>query len=177
MNCPCCPWPIVSFIGPTWGPSGADRTQVGAMLASWTLLYGYLSIVVANTLSVTSLGIWSLIYTSWYTIPCHRSHMISPLISSDTLDGALHDYAFSLYLNNYDNPIALIWLRQHVALIWWPRSLYSRMLTPSHISHFFIYAHAISFFLNYFTKSFYVVTPCHGCKMCTPMHCFDIIMT
>ena len=26
--------------GPTWGPSGADRTQVGPMLAAWTLLYG-----------------------------------------------------------------------------------------------------------------------------------------
>ena len=26
--------------GPTWGPSGADRTQVGPMLAPWTLLSG-----------------------------------------------------------------------------------------------------------------------------------------
>ena len=25
-------------MGPTWGPSGADRTQVGPMLAPWTLL-------------------------------------------------------------------------------------------------------------------------------------------
>ena len=25
---------------PTWGPSGADRTQVGPMLAPWTLLSG-----------------------------------------------------------------------------------------------------------------------------------------
>ena len=29
---------IARFIGPTWGPSGADRTQVGPMLAPWTLL-------------------------------------------------------------------------------------------------------------------------------------------
>ena len=28
------------FMGPTWGPSGADRTQVGPMLAPWTLLSG-----------------------------------------------------------------------------------------------------------------------------------------
>ena len=28
-------------MGPTWGPSGADRTQVGPMLAPWTLLSGY----------------------------------------------------------------------------------------------------------------------------------------
>ena len=29
---------IARFVGPTWGPSGADRTQVGPMLAPWTLL-------------------------------------------------------------------------------------------------------------------------------------------
>ena len=29
---------ITIFTGPTWGPSGADRTQVGPMLAPWTLL-------------------------------------------------------------------------------------------------------------------------------------------
>ena len=31
---------IGRFIGPTWGPSRADRTQVGPMLAPWTLLSG-----------------------------------------------------------------------------------------------------------------------------------------
>ena len=32
---------IARFMGPTWGPSGADRTQMGPMLAKWTLLSGY----------------------------------------------------------------------------------------------------------------------------------------
>ena len=31
---------IVRFMGPTWGPAGAYRTQVGPMLDSWTLLSG-----------------------------------------------------------------------------------------------------------------------------------------
>ena len=31
---------IARFMGPTWGPSGADRTQEGPMLAPWTLLSG-----------------------------------------------------------------------------------------------------------------------------------------
>ena len=31
---------IASFMGPTWGPPGADRTQVGPMLAPWSLLSG-----------------------------------------------------------------------------------------------------------------------------------------
>ena len=35
---------IARFMGPTWGPSGADRTQVGAMLAPWTLLPGVANI-------------------------------------------------------------------------------------------------------------------------------------
>ena len=33
---------IARFMGPTWGPSGADRTQVGPMLAPWNLLSGVL---------------------------------------------------------------------------------------------------------------------------------------
>ena len=32
---------IARFMGPKWGPSGADRTQVGPMLAPWTLLSGW----------------------------------------------------------------------------------------------------------------------------------------
>ena len=31
---------IAKSMGPIWGPPGADRTQVGPMLASWTLLSG-----------------------------------------------------------------------------------------------------------------------------------------
>ena len=32
---------IARFMGPTWGPFGAGRTQVGPMLAPWTLLSGW----------------------------------------------------------------------------------------------------------------------------------------
>ena len=31
---------IARFMGPTWGPPGADRPQVGLMWATWTLLSG-----------------------------------------------------------------------------------------------------------------------------------------
>ena len=31
---------VAMFMGPTWGPSRADRAQVGRMLAPWTLLSG-----------------------------------------------------------------------------------------------------------------------------------------
>ena len=45
QSSPCdllCPQ-ISRFMGPTWGPSGAERTQVGPMLAPWTLLSRLLS--------------------------------------------------------------------------------------------------------------------------------------
>ena len=35
---------IARFMGSTWGPYGADRTQVGPMLAPWTLLFGKASL-------------------------------------------------------------------------------------------------------------------------------------
>ena len=31
---------IAKFMGPIWGPRGADRTQVGPMLVTWTFLSG-----------------------------------------------------------------------------------------------------------------------------------------
>ena len=37
---------IARFMEPTWGPSRADRTQVGPMLAPWTLLSRLISIFI-----------------------------------------------------------------------------------------------------------------------------------
>ena len=51
---------IARFMGPTWGPSGADRTQVGPMLAPWTLLS----------------GVWSCIYHPGDGYCDHRSTML-----------------------------------------------------------------------------------------------------
>ena len=36
------PTQIAKFMGPTWGPPGSCRPQMGPMLAPWTLLSGYL---------------------------------------------------------------------------------------------------------------------------------------
>ena len=36
------------FMGPTWDPPGDDRTQVGPMLAPWTLLSGWLCFYALN---------------------------------------------------------------------------------------------------------------------------------
>ena len=41
---------IARFTGPTWGPSGADRAQMGPMLAPWTLLSG--SVITRDTFAL-----------------------------------------------------------------------------------------------------------------------------
>ena len=40
---------IAMFMGPTWGPSGSCRPQLGPMLAPWTLLSGNLNMNRAGT--------------------------------------------------------------------------------------------------------------------------------
>ena len=44
---------IAKFMGPTWGPPGPCRPQMGPMLAPWTLLSG-----VAATLGEVCLAVW-----------------------------------------------------------------------------------------------------------------------
>ena len=41
---------IARFMGPTWGPSGTDRTQVGPMLAPWILLSGIFTFAIMDNL-------------------------------------------------------------------------------------------------------------------------------
>ena len=53
---------IARSMWPTWGPSGANRAQVGPMLAPWTLLSGNL-----KRLKVMSWTICSD-YSEWYMI-------------------------------------------------------------------------------------------------------------
>ena len=48
---------IARFMGPTWGPSGAGRTQMGPMLVPWTLLSGQFYY---KGISITSATNWHL---------------------------------------------------------------------------------------------------------------------
>ena len=57
---------IARFMGPTWGPSGADKTQVGPMLAPWTLVSGIFSVF--NTVHSPYIVCHFSLYNSWYPI-------------------------------------------------------------------------------------------------------------
>ena len=71
-----CPFPvsiivaeIARFMKPRWGPSGANRTQVGPMLAPWTLLSGGLVPVYAGFYKThEELKLISLWCISWYLV-------------------------------------------------------------------------------------------------------------
>ena len=55
---------IARFMGPSRGPSGADRTQVGPMLAPWTLLSGLVHWLCVTGYHVFSQRhIWRIKYT------------------------------------------------------------------------------------------------------------------
>ena len=78
--------PIASFMGPTWGASGADRTQVGPMLAPWILLSGYLHV---NGLLSTVSSYTYLVNRVWGNIgyvDCEMWNNIS-LIYNPNLNG------------------------------------------------------------------------------------------
>ena len=59
---------IASFMGPSWGPSGAVRTQVGPMLAPWTLLSGLILVESCDNSVLTQWGRVTHICVSKLTI-------------------------------------------------------------------------------------------------------------
>ena len=73
---------IAKFTGPTWAPSGADRTQVVPMLAPWTLLSGDVSRVLLER-DWTSLGI------AYNTAVINAEHKSEFKLTADTLYLAL----------------------------------------------------------------------------------------
>ena len=80
---------IARFMGPTWGPSGANRTQMGPMLASWTLLsrmaiwcvischnlYKHNKIWLRYTTRYYYFKFWKGVHLYWNFLPFHKSYL------------------------------------------------------------------------------------------------------
>ena len=69
---------IASFMGPTWGPSGADRTQLGPMLAPWTLLSGMTNNSNLHNVGLFRLNNWMLSLKSFTSHNCSWMICIDP---------------------------------------------------------------------------------------------------
>ena len=82
---------IARFMGPTWGPPGPCRPQMGPMLAPWTLLSGLLWLRVFLTsiwmrlknMAIVQLWVpWSLVVNRhWYTSSTclHKRYTMMPM--------------------------------------------------------------------------------------------------
>ena len=71
---------ITTSMGPIWGPSGADRTQVGLMLAPWTLLSGIESQITNNS---------TVLFNSLFSLTSNKTpklHITGPLWGGSTWD-------------------------------------------------------------------------------------------
>ena len=55
---------IAKLMRQTWGPSGSCRSQMGPMLALWTLLSGYASLACMNLSRTFPRGVWPVSFGS-----------------------------------------------------------------------------------------------------------------
>ena len=67
---------IARFMGATWGPPGTDRTQVGPMLAPWTLLSGVVYFLVSQSLLLNKRFILPVLWGAMTRIWHHSNGLI-----------------------------------------------------------------------------------------------------
>ena len=104
-----CWYPWARFVGPTWGPSGADRTQVGHMLAPWTLLSGMIHVQHSLSIIMT----WS-IFSNTKNVVKRGSRFniktVFPGTVNSTAQQSVQHNALSISLG-------------HFYSTWWPQEL------------------------------------------------------
>ena len=125
---------IARFMGPTWGPVGAGSTQVGPMLAPWTLL----SVMVADVWTLrrqtisghfidcntsTSLSLWGRISTTC-VLPVWRDYTL-PAKNMEYVESAMETLVFDIL-------VCWKWLGANTKQVLWlyatlPRSVMDEM--------------------------------------------------
>ena len=85
---------VARFMGPTWGPPRSDKTQVGPMWATWTLLSGkpWINMNKINTTCCSSL----FMYHTWW-----EYHSGTPLVWTIVITLTLSQWSSS------GNPVAI----------------------------------------------------------------------
>ena len=84
-------------MGPTWGPSGSDRTQVGPILAPWTLLSGYEQHFMSGLLD------------TWYVFPQIRLNLWSQRSNEINIQQISMDIGPILYIKLFRKCSPAIW--------------------------------------------------------------------
>ena len=96
---------IASFMWPTWGPPGADRTHVGLMLAPWSLLSGAVSH-------------WLDVFTKWSLKCCFKGWLCVEKTASNYLNQLYLYYNCEKYPLSPLKPRGLVLLSWHVPYNW-----------------------------------------------------------
>ena len=68
---------IAKFMGPTWGPPGSWRPQMGPMLAPWILLSGWYIIIFSD------FELWFMYNRKPEPLPYIREHMTWPKVKHE----------------------------------------------------------------------------------------------
>ena len=93
---------IASCMGPTWGPSGADRTQVGPMLAPWTLISGMISQHVNTLRPRQNIELFAITFANVFSwIKVCEFWLISHLSWFLTVQLAIFSHWFRLWLGTH----------------------------------------------------------------------------
>ena len=138
------------FMGPTWGPSGADRTQAGPMLAPWTLLSRYLHqcwyVVILTPRSIFELKLMKVKNfneRSWIKISYVKWRPFCLRLNVLTQWGRLaHICVDDLIINGSDNGLAptrrqaIIWVNVQILLIGPLGTKFSEILIEIYIFSF-----------------------------------------
>ena len=138
---------IARFMGPKWGPSGADRTQVGPMLASWTLLSGIMSLDhnKSNTIGLLRRSSKSsLIFRHGYVISSAIITLLShnPISSLTHWGQEMHICVSNLTIIGSDNGLLP---GQRQAIIWTNAGLLSVGSVGTNFSEILIEIYIFSF--------------------------------
>ena len=88
---------IARFMGPTWGPSGADRTHLGPRLVPWTLLSSAISAV--KTKQILQKKTWQN-YLQNHCLLRYLNEIFGKQFSSDSSDWWL--IYLSVYISLYE---------------------------------------------------------------------------
>ena len=110
--------PDNKFIGPTWGPSGADRTKVGTMLAPWTLLSG----VIISMLSIMNQSP-SLLQKCLINMPA----IVCFHMSFKTAEICCHEWWFRYFHSHFTafGCVSSHWVIMVILNTWWYVSVQS----------------------------------------------------
>ena len=73
---------IARFMGPTWGPPGSCRPQMGPMLAPWTLLSGELTLW-ASAFPVTKDAVGTFQLRAWIVTICRAYNSTREFVKYD----------------------------------------------------------------------------------------------